>query len=79
MADFVHPCVMILGHLFVCHLYQFIRRLQSSTKVKRNFNIQDKCQVSLLGIGSQTVRKLFKMTLAKPEPSLLRLLFWKLA
>ena len=58
MADFGHPHVMILGQSFVHHLDQFIRRFQSSMKVKCNFNIQDKCQVSLLGIGGQTVGKI---------------------
>ena len=79
MADFGRPRVMILGHSFVRRLDQFIRRFQLSTKVDRNFNIQDQCQVSLLGIGGRTVRKIIQNDLAKSEPSLLRLLFWKLA
>ena len=65
MADFGHPHVMILGQSFVHHLDQFIRRFQSSMKVKCNFNIQDKCQVSLLGIGGQTVGKIIQNDLGE--------------
>lgn len=65
MADPHCPRAMILGHSFVRRLDDYIRRSRPSRTIKRSFNVEEKCQVSILGIGGRTVEKIIQNDLGQ--------------
>ena len=52
--------VLILGHSFVRRLKEFIRRWAQGNKYSLDFNLTQRCDVSILGIGGRTVNKIVR-------------------
>ena len=52
--------VLILGHSFVRRLKEFVRSRTQENKDSLDFNLTQRCVVSILGIGGRTVDKIVR-------------------